>query len=173
MLKKIILTVGLTASLFAGPIMVMETNKGLIEIEMLDKSAPLAVKNFMTHSKNGYYDNLTFHRVIKKFMIQGGDPTGSGRGGQSIWKKNFKDEFKGGETFSEEGILAMANSGPNTNGSQFFITTEPTPWLNGKHTIFGKVIKGMNVVHNIEKVRTIRGNKPYVKQVIYKIYEKK
>ena len=97
-------------------------------------------KFFITHSKSGYYNGQIFHRVIKGFMIQGGDPTGSGMGGESIWKKDFEDEFAPNAVFDKPFILAMANRGKNTNGSQFFITTAPTYWLNGMHTIFGYVI---------------------------------
>jgi len=121
-----------------NPLVVLETTKGTLKIELYPKIAPLAVENFMTHIKDGYYNGIAFHRIIKNFMIQGGDPTETGRGGESIWHKNFKDEFKD-KTFDSAGILAMANRGPNTNGSQFFITTAPTPWLNGGYTIFGKI----------------------------------
>jgi peptidylprolyl isomerase len=120
------------------PIVRLETTAGNIDIELLPEVAPLAVENFMTHIKNGYYNKVAFHRIIKDFMIQGGDPTESGRGGQSIWKKDFEDEYTD-KTFDKPGILAMANRGPFTNGSQFFITTAPTPWLNGHHTIFGAI----------------------------------
>ena len=128
------------------------TTQGEILFELYPDIAPLAVENFTTHVKNGYYDGIIFHRIIKRFMIQGGDPTGTGRGGKSIWNKPFKDEFAPNVVFDKPGILAMANAGPMTNGSQFFITTVPTPWLNGKHTIFGKVIKGMDVVAKLENV---------------------
>jgi len=120
------------------PVVILRTTAGDLEIELFPDVAPLAVENFMTHIKNGYYDKIAFHRIIKNFMIQGGDPTESGRGGESIWKKDFKDEFTD-KTFDKPGILAMANRGPFTNGSQFFITTAPTPWLNGHHTIFGQL----------------------------------
>jgi peptidylprolyl isomerase len=156
----------------ANPIAVLKTTKGEIEIELRADIAPKAVKNFVTHSKNGYYNGLIFHRVIKNFMIQGGDPTGTGRGGESIWKKPFEDEFAPNAIFDKPGILAMANSGPNTNGSQFFITTVPTYWLNGRHTIFGYVKKGMDVVHAIENVPTTgssQGNRPLSEQKIISI----
>ena len=117
-------------------------------------------------AKKGYYNGLIFHRVIDNFMIQGGDPTGTGRGGESLWGGEFKDEIVSSLKFDKPGYLAMANAGPNTNGSQFFITTVATSWLNGKHTIFGKVIKGMDVVNTIGKVKTTKpGDKP-VKDVI-------
>ncbi len=120
------------------PTVVLQTTAGELTITLFPDIAPLAVENFMTHIKEGYYNHIAFHRIIKDFMIQGGDPTESGRGGESIWHKNFKDEFKD-KTFNKAGILAMANRGPATNGSQFFITTAPTPWLNGYHTIFGEI----------------------------------
>lgn len=156
----------------ANPIAVLKTNKGEIEIELRADLAPKAVENFVTHSKNGYYNGLIFHRVIKNFMIQGGDPTGTGRSGESIWGKPFEDEFSSKAVFDRPGILAMANAGPNTNGSQFFITTVATYWLNGYHTIFGYVTKGMDVVEAIENVPTsgqLQGNKPLNEQKIISI----
>ena len=152
-------------------IVVLETTQGPITFELYDDIAPLAVENFTTHIKNGYYDGLIFHRIIKNFMIQGGDPQGSGRGGVSIWGKPFKDEFKPGVTFDKAGILAMANAGPSTNGSQFFITTAPTPWLNGHHTIFGRVIDGMDTVQKLNSVATMGrsgGDRPLETQKIIK-----
>jgi len=156
----------------SNPIAVIETNSGEIQIELRPDIAPKAVENFVTHSKNGYYDGLTFHRVIRGFMLQSGDPTGTGAGGESIWKKDFEDEFSPSALFDKAGILAMANRGRNTNGSQFFITTVPTYWLNGKHTIFGYVIKGMDTVKKIELVPTTgarSGNKPLSEQKIISI----
>lgn len=156
----------------ANPIAVLKTNKGEIEIELRADLAPKAVENFVTHSKNGYYNGLIFHRVIKNFMIQGGDPTGTGRSGESIWGKPFEDEFSSKAVFDRPGILAMANAGPNTNGSQFFITTVATYWLNGYHTIFGYVTKGMDVVEAIENVPTSgqsQGNRPLNEQKIISI----
>lgn len=129
-----------------------QTTQGDIVFEIRPDIAPLASENFITHVKNGYYNGIIFHRIIKNFMIQGGDPSGTGRGGESIWHKPFKDEFAPNVVFDKPGILAMANAGPGTNGSQFFITTVPTPWLNGHHTIFGYVIKGMDSVHKLENV---------------------
>ncbi len=149
-------------------IVVLETTQGPITFELYDDIAPLAVENFTTHIKNGYYNGLIFHRIIKDFMIQGGDPQGSGRGGESIWGKAFKDEFKPGVTFDKAGILAMANAGPSTNGSQFFITTAPTPWLNGHHTIFGKVIDGMDAVQKLNNIATNDGDRPLETQKIIK-----
>ena len=149
---------------------VMKTNMGDIEIQLFPEDAPLAVENFVKHSEAGYYKDVIFHRVIDGFMIQGGDPTGTGRGGESIWGKPFKDEFTPKLKFDEPGILAMANAGPNTNGSQFFITLVPTPWLNNHHTIFGKVIEGMDVVRSIGKTKTEKpSNQPYSDIVIKSI----
>ena len=140
---------------------VIKTNMGTIEIELFADQTPKTVENFVGHADSGYYNGVIFHRVIQNFMIQGGDPTGTGRGGESIWGKPFADEIVPSLTFSEPGILAMANAGPNTNGSQFFITVAPTSWLDGHHTIFGKVIGGMDVVYAISKVATSKpGDKP-------------
>lgn len=151
---RIITLLLLALSLYANSYVKLQTTQGDMTLELFDKVAPKAVENFTTHVKQGYYDGLTFHRIIKNFMIQGGDPTGTGRGGESIWKKPFADEFAPNVVFDKAGILAMANAGPNTNGSQFFITTVPTPWLNGRHTIFGKVISGMSVLKKLENVAT-------------------
>ncbi len=154
-----------------NPVVVLETTQGKITLELFPKIAPLAVENFVTHVKNGYYNGLIFHRIIKGFMIQGGDPTGTGRGGSCIWGKPFKDEFAPNVTFNRKGILAMANAGPSTNGSQFFITVAPTPWLNGRHTIFGEVKSGYDNVHKLEMVDVSpRANRPYEDQKIIKAY---
>jgi cyclophilin family peptidyl-prolyl cis-trans isomerase len=140
---------------------VMKTNMGTIEIELYADQTPKTVENFAGLAKKDYYNGIIFHRVIPNFMIQGGDPTGTGRGGESLWGKPFADEIVPSLVFDEPGILAMANSGPNTNGSQFFITVAATTWLNGNHTIFGKVIEGMDVVYAISKVPTSKpGDKP-------------
>lgn len=155
-----------------SPVVVLETTSGTIELTLFPKAAPKAVENFTTHVKNGYYDGLIFHRVIKRFMFQGGDPTGTGTGGESIWGKPFEDEIALGYAFDREGLLAMANSGPNSNGSQFFITTARTPWLNGKHTIFGEVSKGFDVVRRIEYTETDRSDRPKKEQKILKAYLK-
>ena len=147
----------------ANPIALFETSNGNIEIELRPDLAPKAVENFTTLAKKGYYNGQIFHRVIQNFMIQGGDPTGTGAGGESIWNKPFEDEFAPNAVFDKAGILAMANKGPNTNGSQFFITTVPTYWLNGRHTIFGYVKNGFDVVRKIENVQTngkYQGDKP-------------
>jgi len=165
----------LTVNLFgANPHVVLQTTQGNIELELYPDVAPLAVENFTTHIKNGYYDGIAFHRIIRNFMIQGGDPTESGRGGESIWKKSFKDEFKN-KLFDKAGILAMANAGPSTNGSQFFITTAATPWLNGYHTIFGKVAdeESMKTLSKLNDVPTLgrnAGDRPLERQEIIKAY---
>jgi len=153
-------------------IVVLETNQGNIELKMMPKVAPLAVENFTTLVKNGYYNGLIFHRVIKNFMIQGGDPTGTGRGGESIWHKEFINEYGKNVVFDRPFLLAMANHGPNTNGSQFFITTKATPWLNGGYTIFGEVVSGQDAVSKIENTKTARGDRPVVEQKIIKAYIK-
>ena len=140
---------------------VIKTNMGTIEIELFADKTPKTVENFVGHANEGYYNGIIFHRVIANFMIQGGDPTGTGRGGESIWGEPFADEIVPSLKHSEPGILSMANAGPNTNGSQFFITLVATPWLDGKHTVFGKVIAGMEVVSAIGKVATSKpGDKP-------------
>ena len=171
-------------------IAIIKTNMGEIKIKLFPQFAPKTVENFTTHAKNGYYDGLIFHRVIKEFMIQGGDPTGTGAGGQSIWGHAFPDEFTG-ELHNLRGALSMANAGPNTNGSQFFIVqanscpedfimqmkqidekvfpTEcveayeeigGTPWLDFRHTVFGQVYDGMDVVDAIANVATKAQDKP-------------
>ena len=176
---------------------VIKTSKGDIFVRLFPEHAPKAVENFKTHAKNGYYDGLIFHRVINDFMIQGGDPTGSGMGGESIWGKSFEDEFTP-ELHNLRGALSMANAGPNTNGSQFFIVqakqvsddmldqleTAPeelfptecvreyealggTPWLDYKHTVFGQVYDGMDVVDDIACVKVdFFQNKPVEDVVI-------
>lgn len=171
-------------------IAIIKTNMGEIKIKLFPQFAPKTVENFTTHAKNGYYNGLIFHRVIKDFMIQGGDPTGTGAGGQSIWGHAFPDEFTG-ELHNLRGALSMANAGPNTNGSQFFIVqanscpedfimqmkqidekvfpTEcveayeeigGTPWLDFRHTVFGQVYDGMDVVDAIANVATKAQDKP-------------
>ena len=138
----------------------IKTNKGSFIVELFEDIAPKTCENFSTHVKNGYYNDIIFHRVIKEFMIQGGDPTGTGMGGKSIWGKPFEDEVKPDVTFDKPGILAMANAGPGTNGSQFFVTTAPTPWLNMNHTIFGEVVEGYDVIEKIEAVDVDPRDKP-------------
>lgn len=149
---------------------ILETTQGNIKIELYPSVAPLAVANFVGHIENDYYDGLIFHRVIDGFMIQGGDPLGTGTGGESIWGKNFPDEFSDELRFDTEGMLAMANSGPMTNGSQFFITTSAPEWLNDKHTIFGKVVDGYDNVKKIEAVETGDQDKPVEAQKIVDAY---
>ena len=153
-------------------IVILETNQGDIEIKLMADVAPKACENFIGLAEKGYYQGIIFHRVIKNFMIQGGDPTGTGTGGSSLWGAPFKDEVSSAVKFSKPGILAMANSGPNTNGSQFFITTIPTPWLSMKHTIFGEVISGYDIVEKIENTAVGLGDKPVQEQKIIKAYLK-
>ncbi|KAL5710704.1 peptidylprolyl isomerase [Ranunculus cassubicifolius] len=140
---------------------IMHTTLGDIHLKLYPEECPKTIENFITHCRNGYYDNLIFHRVIKGFMIQTGDPLGDGTGGQSIWGREFEDEFHKSLRHDRPFTVSMANAGPNTNGSQFFITTVATPWLDSKHTVFGRVSKGMDVVQGIEKVKTDKGDKPY------------
>ncbi|WP_404404529.1 peptidylprolyl isomerase [Jeotgalibacillus malaysiensis] len=164
------------------PVATMETSEGTITLKLFPDQAPKAVENFMTHAENGYYDGLTFHRVIQDFMIQGGDPDGTGAGGESIYGEPFEDEFDE-SLINMKGALSMANSGPNTNGSQFFIVQADTvaedmigqmeeaefpqeiidiyaerggtPWLDNRHTVFGQVIEGMDVVDQIAATETV------------------
>ena len=174
----------------------LKTNYGDIKILMLPEAAPKTVENFVTHCKNGYYDGIIFHRVIKDFMIQGGDPTGTGSGGESIWGREFEDEFSS-EARNFRGALSMANAGPCTHGSQFFIVQAGpvderlftmlerqqgkhfpeeaikkycelggTPWLDGAHTVFGQVVEGMNVVDAIASVKTGPMDRPRMDVVI-------
>ena len=180
-MRKIIsvLIVGLIGFIFQGGLMandtknvILETNAGKIEIKLFPDVAPKACENFTKLVEKGYYNGIIFHRVIKNFMIQGGDPTGTGRGGESIWGRPFEDEFKSDVVFDRPGILAMANAGPETNGSQFFITTVPTPWLSGRHTIFGEVVSGYDVVQKIESTAVGSQDKPLQDQKIIKAYLK-
>lgn len=180
-------------------IAVLKTNHGVIKLRLFEEAAPKAVENFKTHIKNGYYDGVTFHRIIDEFMIQGGDPTGTGMGGESIWNKDFEDEFD--MNFRNiRGALSMANAGPNTNGSQFFIVQKGpveadiikqmrsmgaengypdeivdvyenlggTYWLDGKHTVFGQVFEGMDVVDDIASQPKNAMDKPLKDVVIEK-----
>lgn len=178
---------------------IMHTNMGDISIKLFPEEAPKTVENFTTHAKNGYYNGLIFHRVIKDFMIQGGDPTGTGMGGESIWGSPFKDEFHP-SLHNLRGALSMANAGPGTNGSQFFIVqanTVPanmllqmkqigeenfpsdivedyeklggTPWLDFRHSVFGQVFEGMNVVDAIANVKTAAQDKPVEDVIINSI----
>lgn len=143
----------------------LHTNHGAIEIELFDDDAPKTVDNFLTLARKGFYDGVIFHRVIPDFMIQGGDPTGTGTGGPGY---TFEDEFNGHPV--ARGTLAMANAGPNTNGSQFFIVTaDACPWLDGKHTVFGRVAGGMDVVDAISSVETDGRDRPREDVVIERV----
>jgi peptidyl-prolyl cis-trans isomerase B (cyclophilin B) len=143
----------------------LHTNHGAIELELFDEDAPKTVENFRKLAADGFYDGVVFHRVIKDFMIQGGDPTGTGTGGPGY---TFEDEVNDHKIV--RGALAMANAGPNTNGSQFFIvTTDAAPWLDGKHTVFGRVTGGMDVVDSIEGAETDAADKPRADAVIERI----
>jgi len=144
-----------------GNVAKMGTNMGDIVIKLYPDECPKSVENFVTHARSGYYDGVIFHRVIKGFMVQTGDPLGDGTGGKSIWGGEFEDEFVRSLRHDRPFTVSMANAGPGTNGSQFFITTIPTPWLDNKHTVFGRVVNGMDVVQAIEKVRTDKGDKPF------------
>ena len=176
-----------------NPLVTVHTNQGDFTLELFPEVAPKTVENFVTHAKNGYYDGVIFHRVIEDFMIQGGDPTGTGMGGESIYGRTFEDEFSR-EAFNLYGTLSMANAGPNTNGSQFFIVTAKqvpaqmlkqlkdggwpeeiveeyakvggTPWLDHRHTVFGRVIEGMDVVLKIEGVKRNAQDRPLEDVVI-------
>ncbi|KAI0143488.1 cyclophilin type peptidyl-prolyl cis-trans isomerase [Xylariaceae sp. FL1272] len=138
----------------------LETSMGTVTVELYTNHAPKTCQNFLTLSQRGYYNETIFHRIIPSFMIQGGDPTGTGRGGTSIYGEKFADEISSELRHTGAGILSMANAGPNTNGSQFFITLAPTPWLDGKHTIFGRVKSGMSVVKRMGLVKTGDGDRP-------------
>ena len=156
----------------AAPVVVLETSLGNIEVKLYPQIAPKASQNFSRLSTRGYYNGIIFHRVIRGFMIQGGDPTGTGQGGQSVFGTEFEDEVNPGVSFDREGVLAMANRGPNTNGSQFFIAVGPQPSLNMHYTIFGEVISGMDVVHAIEHTQTGPGDRPVEDIKIIKAYVK-
>jgi len=138
----------------------LETSMGVITVELYYEHAPKTCKNFEELTRRGYFDTLLFHRIIPNFMLQTGDPTGTGRGGSSIYGEKFEDEIHPSLKHTGAGILSMANSGPNTNGSQFFITLAPTPWLDGKHTIFGRVKGGMAKVKRLGLVRTGKEDRP-------------
>ncbi len=169
LLASIFAATALSVSIFAAPIAVMETTQGVIELELRPDVAPKACENFIALAKKGYYNGIAFHRIIKGFMIQGGDPTGTGAGGTSVWNKNFEDEITPKLTFEKPLLLAMANKGPNTNGSQFFITVAPTPWLNGHHTIFGTVKSGADAVRKLELTPTGVNDRPRAEQKIIKV----
>ncbi|KAK5170004.1 peptidyl-prolyl cis-trans isomerase-like 1 [Cryomyces antarcticus] len=139
---------------------ILETTMGALTLELYTSHAPRTCQNFTTLCTRNYYSNTIFHRIIPSFMVQGGDPTGTGRGGSSIWGEKFADEISPQLKHTGAGVLSMANSGPDTNGSQFFITLAPTPWLDGKHTIFGRVKGGMRVVQRMGLVKTGEGDRP-------------
>jgi len=144
-----------------------ETTLGNFTIELFEKQVPNTVGNFVKLAEKNFYDGVIFHRVIDGFMIQGGDPTGTGRGGPGYM---FADEIDPTLKHTSEGMLSMANAGPNTNGSQFFITLVPTPHLDGKHAVFGKVVEGMDVVRKIGKTKTSKpGDRPVVDVVMNKV----
>jgi peptidylprolyl isomerase len=155
------------------PIIILETTQGTMEIQLMPDVAPKTCENFVKLIEKGYYNGLIFHRIIKQFMIQGGDPTGTGMGGESIWGKPFEDEVSENVKFDRAGLLAMANAGPGTNGSQFFITTVPTPWLNMRHTIFGELVSGQDVLAKLDAVKTGSQDRPVVEQKIIKASIKK
>jgi peptidyl-prolyl cis-trans isomerase A (cyclophilin A) len=143
-----------------------ETNHGTFQAEIFDDLAPKTAANFVDLVEKGYYDGVVFHRVIAGFMIQGGDPTGTGRGGPGY---TIPDEFGRGLAHSAPGMLSMANAGPNTGGSQFFVTLAATPWLDGKHAIFGKIVSGFDVVQAIGSVETGPGDRPLQDVVMEKV----
>ncbi|KAH6894127.1 peptidyl-prolyl cis-trans isomerase-like 1 [Thelonectria olida] len=151
----------------------LETSMGSITLELYTDHAPKTCNNFSTLVRRGYFDGTVFHRIIPNFMVQGGDPTGTGRGGSSIYGEKFEDEIDPALRHTGAGILSMANAGPNTNGSQFFLTLAPTPWLDGKHTIFGRVKAGMGTVRRLGLVKTGPEDRPVedVKIVKAKVVE--
>ncbi|XP_034387868.1 peptidyl-prolyl cis-trans isomerase-like 1 [Cyclopterus lumpus] len=151
---------GIPADTWQPQTVVMDTTMGTIVVELYWRQAPKTCKNFAELCRRGYYINTKFHRIIKDFMVQGGDPTGTGRGGASIFGKQFEDELNSELKFTGAGILAMANAGPDTNGSQFFFTLGPTQWLDGKHSIFGRVSQGMGVLNRIGMVETNGQDRP-------------
>ena len=148
---------------------ILRTSMGDIHIKLFPQEVPRTTENFCTHARNGYYDNVIFHRIIKSFMIQTGDPRGDGTGGESIWGGEFEDEFVRDLRHDRPFTVSMANAGPGTNGSQFFITTVPTPWLDNKHTVFGRVTKGMQVITAMENVKVDENDKPLEEMCIQSI----
>ena len=150
-------------------IVVMQTSKGTMKIRLFPNEAPKTVENFTGLIKKGYYDGIIFHRVIPDFMIQGGDPTGTGTGGESIWGGKFEDEFDG-KGKNIRGALSMANAGPNTNGSQFFVVqAESTPWLDGRHTVFAQVFEGVDIIDDIINVERNAADKPLEDVIMLKV----
>ncbi len=150
----------------SNPIVTIQTNLGTIEAELYEDAAPKTVANFIDLATHGYYNDVIFHRVIDSFMIQGGDPDGTGMGGPGY---TIPCEFGEGLAHSEPGMFSMANAGPNTGGSQFFITLAATPWLDGKHAIFGKVSSGLEVVQAIGRVQTGASDRPVEDVVMEKV----
>ncbi|XP_078435150.1 cyclophilin-like peptidyl-prolyl cis-trans isomerase family protein [Wolffia australiana] len=142
------------------PEVTLETSMGPFTLEMYHKHTPKTCRNFVELARRGYYDNVLFHRIIKDFVVQGGDPTGTGRGGESIYGQKFEDEIRPELKHTGAGIISMANAGPNTNGSQFFITLAPAQALDGKHTIFGRVCSGMEVIRRLGSVQTDKNDRP-------------
>jgi peptidyl-prolyl cis-trans isomerase-like 1 len=161
---------GIPPKTWKPPTVVFETSMGEIELELYWKYAPRTCCNFAELARCGYYNGTKFHRIIKEFMIQGGDPTATGRGGASIYGTQFEDEISDQLRHTGAGILSMANSGPDSNGSQFFITLAPTQWLDGKHAIFGRVQRGMIVISRIGLVETDPGDQPVDDIKIIKTY---
>ncbi|XP_015795036.1 peptidyl-prolyl cis-trans isomerase ppi1 [Tetranychus urticae] len=151
---------GTVAETWQPPFVEFETNLGRFIVELYWLHAPKTCRNFAELANRGYYDGTIFHRVISDFMIQGGDPTGTGRGGSSIYGKTFDDEIHEDLKHTGAGILSMANSGPNTNGSQFFITLAATPWLDNKHAIFGRIHRGINVIKKMGRMQTDKNDRP-------------
>lgn len=152
-----------------NPIVKLETNHGDITLELFPEAAPKTVENFVGLTAKGYYDGIIFHRVIRDFMIQWGDPTGTGMGGKSLWFKNFEDEFFDKTLTHKKWVISMANAGRNTNGSQFFIVTaEDASFLDGKHSIFGQVVSGLDIVEQIERLPTDRNDRPQMEVKIEK-----
>jgi cyclophilin family peptidyl-prolyl cis-trans isomerase len=150
----------------ANPTVTFRTNAGTFEAELFQGRAPITAGNFISLAEKGFYDGLIFHRVIEGFMIQGGCPEGSGRGGPGY---QIKDEFHPELRHDSEGVLSMANAGPNTGGSQFFITLAPTDWLDDRHAVFGRVVEGIEVVREIGKKPTARGDRPLEDVVVEKV----
>lgn len=139
---------------------VLHTTLGDIHLRLFPDQVHKTVENFVGLARKGYYDGTLFHRVIHKFMLQCGDPLGDGTGGESLWGKEFEDEFRKDLKHDRPYTISMANAGPNTNGSQFFITTVPTPWLDNRHTVFGRAVSGMDVIHQIENTKVDKNDKP-------------
>ncbi|XP_066249987.1 peptidyl-prolyl cis-trans isomerase-like 1 [Euwallacea similis] len=151
---------GIPDKMWQPPLVQFETTMGEFVVELYWKHAPQTCRNFAELTRRGYYNNTVFHRVIRDFMIQGGDPTGTGKGGTSIYGPSFKDEIHPELKHSGAGIVSMANSGPDSNGSQFFITLAPTEWLDGKHAVFGRIHSGMQVVKRVGMVETDKSDHP-------------